>query len=73
MWCHPRKKPYLYLELKIGDERENFIKKFDEADIEIKEHRISEILNISLTDKDFNAHKDLIADAIRVGEQYSRQ
>lgn len=72
MWCHPRKKPYIYFELKIGEDRETFVKKFEDADIEFKENRNTEILNILLQEKDFNAHKDMIADAVRAGEEFSR-
>ncbi len=74
MWCHPRKKPYLYFELRVGEDRELMLKKFEDAEIDCNLHRNSEILKISsLTEKEFNENKDLIIEAIRLGEQNSHQ
>ena len=74
MWCHLRKKPYLYFELRIGEDRELILKKFEDAEIECSRHRSSEILNVSsLTEKEFDEHKDLIFEAIQLGEKNSHQ
>lgn len=73
MWCHTRKSPYLYFELRLGEDRELIIEKFENAQIEFKRHRNSEILNISLTEKKLNENKELIFEAIQLGEQNSHQ
>ena len=74
MWCHPRKKPYLYFELRVGEDRELILKRFEDAEVGCNRHRNSEILNItSLTERELDENKELIIEAIRLGEQNSHQ
>ncbi|MBE0681286.1 MAG: hypothetical protein IH589_05180 [Anaerolineales bacterium] len=73
MWCHPRKNPYLFFELRIGEDRELIIKKFEGTEVECNQHRNPEIVNISITEKEFDENKDLIIEAIQLGEQNSHQ
>lgn len=73
MWCYPRKSAYLYFELRIGEDRETITNRFEDAKIDFSRHRNSEILKISLTEKDLDEHKDLIFEAIQLGEKNSHQ
>lgn len=74
MWCHPRKKSYLYFELRVGENREQIMKKLEEAEVECNRHRNSEILNVkSLTEMELDGNKELILEAIQLGEKNSHQ
>lgn len=73
MWCHPRKNPYIYFELRVGNERDEYIKKFEAVRIECNPHRNLEIIKTSLTQQELLENKTLIAEAITVSEQFSHQ
>jgi hypothetical protein len=73
MWCHPRKSPYIYIELRLGEDRELYFEKFVAAGIECSRHRYSGILNIPHMDKEFEGNKALLAEALQCAEKNSRQ
>lgn len=73
LWCHPRKNPYVYFELRVGEERERIASKFESAEIECKLNRHFGILNISVNSSKLQEHRELIAEAIQLAENGSHQ
>jgi hypothetical protein len=71
MWCHPRKAPHLLLRLRVDDERDSLITKFEEQGIECKKGVRPYICRINFTMKELEENKELIKETIQLAESYS--
>lgn len=72
-WFHPRKAAYCHMQIKVGAEkRPDVVKKVEEAGIETgKQSRNS--IRLLLNTKDIQEHRDLIADVLKVAEEWSHR
>jgi hypothetical protein len=73
VFCHPRKSPNLLIRLRIDEDRETLIKRFEEQGIECKKGARPYIIRVNLTMKELEQNKALISEAIQLAEKYSHQ
>ena len=73
LWCHPRKGTHIHFEVRVGEERADFIAKLEEKGIECNRSFRSEIIKVVLTSKELNDNKQIIQDLINHGESLSHQ
>ena len=71
LWCHPRKGPRIYFEIRVGEERENLATKFDEQGIQCNRDTNPEIIKIVLTMKELEENQELIREVIKLAENHS--
>jgi hypothetical protein len=71
LWCHPRKGPRIFFEIRVGEERENIATKFDEQGIQCNRHSNPEIIKIILTVKELEENLELVREAISLAENHS--
>ncbi|MBK9926631.1 MAG: hypothetical protein IPP66_15250 [Anaerolineales bacterium] len=71
MWCHPRKGQHLLLALRVEDERDNLITKFEEHGVESRKGSRPYMARIIFTMKELEENKELITDVIRIAESHS--
>jgi hypothetical protein len=72
MWCHPRKGQYLFLEIRVGEDRDTMIEKFIEQGIECTKHIQPMIIKIQLTKKELAENQELVQEAVGIAESHSR-
>ena len=71
-WFHPRK-TYCHVHIKVGAEkRPDIIKRLEDAGIEASNHR-GDAIQLHLTTKNIEDHRDLIASVIQVAEELSHR
>lgn len=73
MWCHPRKNPYIFFELRVGEDREAILKKLVEAGVDCDRHRQSDILKISIDESKLQKNKNFIIEIFEMSEKNSHQ
>ena len=73
LWCHLRKSPRIYFELRVGEERENLFLKLEEQGVQCNRDANPDNIKIGMTIKDFEENKETIETAIRIGEKLSRE
>jgi len=73
MWCHPRKAQHLRLGIRVGEDREGFIKKFEDVGIQCSKGHLSERVKLTLITKEVEENKELIAEVLSIAEEVSRQ
>jgi hypothetical protein len=72
-WFHPRKAAFCHMHIKVGAEnRPEIIKRLEEAGIEAGNQSRGSI-RLHLNVKDTQDHRDLIADVIRIAEEWSHR
>ncbi len=71
LWCHLRKSPRIYIEVRVGEERENLFAKLEEQGVQCNRDANPENLKIGMTIKDFEENRELIETVIRLGESLS--
>jgi hypothetical protein len=71
MWCHLRKAPRIYCEIRVGVDRENLATRFDDKGIQCNRDPFPENLKINLTKKELEENKELIQEAISLAENHS--
>ena len=71
MWRYPRKAAHLLIRLRVDDDRDKLIEKFEEQGIESRKGVRPYIARINLTMKELEQNKELLVEAIRIAESYS--
>jgi hypothetical protein len=71
LYFHPRKGANLLIRLRIDDDRESWIKKFQERGVECKKGARPYIIRINLTMQELEQNKDLLTEAIKFAESAS--
>jgi len=71
LWCHPRKGSHIHFEIKVGEERDNLIAKFEEQGLGCNKSFRPEIMKITLTAKELEENKASIEEVIAIGEGLS--
>jgi hypothetical protein len=71
MWCHPRKGQYLFLVIRVGEDRDNVMTKFEELGIECTKGGRPTILKIKLTTKEYEENQKLVQDTVQLAESQS--
>jgi hypothetical protein len=71
MWCYPRKATHLLIRLRVDDDRDKLIEKFEEQGIESRKGVRPYIARINLTMKELEQNKELLKEAITIAENYS--
>lgn len=71
MWCYPRKAAHLLIRLRVDDDRDKLIEKFEEQGIESRKGVRPYIARINLTMKELEQNKELLKEAITIAESYS--
>lgn len=71
MWCYPRKSAHLLIRLRVDDDRDKLIEKFEEQGIESRKGVRPYIARINLTMKELEQNKELLKEAITIAESYS--
>ena len=59
LWCHPRKVQHLISGLRVGEDRDNIIQKFEDQGIQCSKGNIFERIKITLTLKELERTKNL--------------
>lgn len=71
MWCHPRKGQYLFLVIRVGEDRDNIMTKFEELGIECTKGGRPTILKIKLTTKEYEENQKLVQEIVQLAESQS--
>ena len=71
MWCHPRKGQYLFLVIRVGEDRDNIMTKFEELGIECTKGGRPTILKIKLTAKKYEESRKLVQEIVQLAESQS--
>jgi len=71
MWCYPRKSQFIFFVIRIGDERDSYMAKFEEQGIECNKAINPRRMKIKVTKKEFEENKDLFLEAVKVAEASS--
>jgi len=72
-WSHPRKqKQHMMLRLQVGEDRDSFIRKFNDRRIHCSKGKHLERIIIILTMHELETNQELLQDAINVAERLSR-
>lgn len=71
LWCHPRKGSHIHFELRVGEERDNLITKFEEQGIGCNKSFRPEIMKVTLTKKELEENQESIKGIIAIGEGLS--
>lgn len=71
MWCYPRKAVHLLIRLRVDDDRDNLVAKFEEQGIECKKGVRPYIARVNLTMKELEQNKELMTETIKIAEGHS--
>jgi hypothetical protein len=73
IWCYPRKSARLVIRLRVDEDRDNVVARFEEQGVECKKGVRPYIARLNLIMKDFEQNKELITEAMRIAEGHSHQ
>jgi hypothetical protein len=71
LWCHPRKVKHLISGLRVGEDRDNIIKKFEDQGIQCSKGNVFERIKLTLTMKELEDNKELVRATITAAENLS--